>query len=357
MSPEISMEENKNIQEEKPAIGNEHSDSHREKNQDNYSTPPQPVSEKQISLTLEQPETKNQKPETGNMEVHHQSKADRAIEAFHNMWDFWKETGNFQMDDYISFYRQDFKGFGSEKSEVWRGRNDMRLYSQEMLKNNFKGFSVKTKWIDAYEMAPDLVCLWSEIVISIALPAKTIIIDPLRVTGLFKDNGRQMEIVQWHTSVPDASSEEELWPGTGEPRRYEEVSILFTDFVGFSNAVAAIPAKKLVNELNEIFAAFDTITSANGLEKIKTIGDSYMAAAGLNDLPTDHAIAAVKAAKEMTQYLSGRNETSALKWEMRAGIHSGSVVGGVIGTEKLSFDLWGDTVNLASPDGKCFHCE
>ena len=276
------------------------------------------------------------------------SPGDKAIEAFNNMWVYWKETGNFPMEDYLSCYDENFKGFGSGMSEVWRGREDMRKYSEGMLKNNFKGFSVKTKWVEAYEISPGLVCLWGEIIITVPLPAKTINIDPVRVTVLFKEAGDKMEIVQWHVSEPDASSSHELWPGTGEPQRYEEVSVLFTDFVGFSNAVATIPAKKLVNDLNEIFAAFDSIISNNGLEKIKTIGDSYMAAAGLKEQTTPHAIAAVTAARQMMQYLSKRNEEAAMKWEMRAGIHSGPVVGGAIGTEKLSFDLWGDTVNLAS---------
>lgn len=281
------------------------------------------------------------------------SPGEKAIEAFHNMWYYWKETGNFPMEEYLASYDEDFKGFGSGMSEVWRGRHDMRKYSEEMLGNNLKGFTINTKWIEAYEISHGLVCLWGEIIISVPLPAKTINIDPVRVTALFKDNGRRMEIVQWHVSEPDASSEHELWPGTGEPQRYEEVSVLFTDFVGFSNAVATVPAKKLVNDLNEIFAAFDSIVAGNGLEKIKTIGDSYMAAGGLKEQAVPHAVATVSAAKQMMQYLEKRNETAALKWEMRAGIHSGPLVGGAIGAEKLSFDLWGDTVNLASRMESC----
>ena len=281
------------------------------------------------------------------------SPEEKAIEAFHKMWEYWKETGNFPMDDYLALYGEDFKGFGSGMSEVWRGRNDMRKYSEGMLKNNFKGFSIITKWIEAYEISPGLVCLWGEIIISVPLSAKTIDIDPVRVTALFKDTGDQMEIVQWHVSEPDVSSEYELWPGTGEPQRYEEVTVLFTDFVGFSNAVATIPAKKLVSDLNEIFAAFDSITTVNNLEKIKTIGDSYMAAAGLKEQTTHHAIATVAAAKQMMGYLEKRNEVASLKWEMRAGIHCGPVVGGAVGTKKLSFDLWGDTVNIASRMESC----
>ena len=273
---------------------------------------------------------------------------DKAIEAFLNMWEYWKETGNFPMEDYLSCYDKQFKGFGSGMSEVWKGRHDMRTYSEQLLKNNLKGFSIKTKWIEAYEISPGLVCLWGEIIISVPLPEKTITIDPVRVTALFKDSGDRMEIVQWHLSEPDPSSEYELWPGTGEPQRYEEVSVLFTDFVGFSNAVATIPAKKLVSDLNEIFGAFDNIIATNCLEKIKTIGDSYMAAGGLKEQTTPHAVATVTAAKQMMEYLTKRNEAAALKWEMRAGIHSGPVIGGAVGTKNLSFDLWGDTVNLAS---------
>jgi len=276
------------------------------------------------------------------------SPGDKAIEAFYNMWEYWKETANFPMEDYLSSYGEDFKGFGSGMSEVWRGRHDMQTYSEELLENKFRGFLIKTKWIEAYEISPGLVCLWGEIIISVPLPEKTITIDPVRVTALFKDSGDRMEIVQWHLSEPDPSSEYELWPGTGEPQRYEEVSVLFTDFVGFSNAVATIPAKKLVSDLNEIFAAFDNIIATNCLEKIKTIGDSYMAAGGLKEQTTPHAIATVTAAKQMMEYLAKRNEAAALKWEMRAGIHSGPVIGGAVGTKNLSFDLWGDTVNLAS---------
>jgi hypothetical protein len=227
------------------------------------------------------------------------SRGDKAIEAFYNMWEYWKETENFLMEDYLSCYGEDFKGFGSGMSEVWRGRHDMRTYSKGLLENELKGFSIMTKWIEAYEISPGLVCLWGEIIISVPLPEKTIINDPVRVTALFKETGDKMEIVQWHVSEPDPSSEYELWPGTGEPQHYEEVSVLFTDFVGFSNAVVTIPAKKLVGDLNEMFAAFDNIVATNCLEKIKTIGDSYMAAGGLKKQTTPHAIATVTAAKQM----------------------------------------------------------
>ena len=273
---------------------------------------------------------------------------ERAIEAFHKMWAPWQDTTDFPMEEYLKHYHKDFKGFGSGLTEVWRKQDDMRSYSEGMISRGFKGFTVTSKWLEANEISPGLVCLWGEAVITVPLQSKTIVTDPIRITALFKDEGDHMAIVQWHVSEPDESSDLELWPGTGEPQRFEDVTVMFTDFVGFSNAVATIPAKKLVNDLNEIFAAFDDIVAANGLEKIKTIGDSYMAAGGLKENNIPHAVAVVKTAKELMEYLRQKNEHAGVKWEMRAGIHSGSVVGGVVGSKKLSFDLWGDTVNLAS---------
>jgi len=136
--------------------------------------------------------------------------------------------------------------------------------------------------------------------------------------------------------------------GSTQPQRYEEVSILFTDFRGFTNAVASLPAKKVVEELNDIFQHFDDIIEGCGIEKIKTIGDSYMIAGGLPKPLADHAERCVDAALKMLGYLEERNAASALKWNMRAGIHSGAVIAGVVGKRKFTYDVWGDTVNIAS---------
>ncbi|MBI3886630.1 MAG: hypothetical protein HY302_13010 [Opitutae bacterium] len=148
--------------------------------------------------------------------------------------------------------------------------------------------------------------------------------------------------------LPQAIIEELKTKGGSEPRRHEDVSILFTDFAGFTEAVATIPAQRLVQELNEIFHAFDEIVTTHGLEKIKTIGDAYMGAAGLPLPAADHAMRAVRAALAMTRFIAARNETAALKWGLRVGVHSGAVVAGIVGKNKYVYDVWGDTVNLAS---------
>jgi len=148
--------------------------------------------------------------------------------------------------------------------------------------------------------------------------------------------------------LPAAVAEELKTSGRTEPRRFEEVSILFTDFAGFTQTVGTIPAKRMVEELNDIFAAFDDIVDKHGLEKIKTIGDAYMAAAGLPEPAGDHAARCVRAALDMVRFIAERNRDSSIKWELRAGIHSGPVVAGVVGKRKYAYDIWGDTVNIAS---------
>lgn len=148
--------------------------------------------------------------------------------------------------------------------------------------------------------------------------------------------------------LPQAIIEELSEKGLTEPRRHEEVSILFTDFAGFTQAVSTIPARRLVQELDEIFRGFDDIICAHGLEKIKTIGDAYMAAAGLPVAAEDHAIRCVRSALALAQFIEARNQTSAMKWNLRIGVHAGAVVAGVVGKIKYAYDVWGDTVNIAS---------
>ncbi|EAQ99694.1 adenylate/guanylate cyclase domain-containing protein [Maribacter sp. HTCC2170] len=132
------------------------------------------------------------------------------------------------------------------------------------------------------------------------------------------------------------------------PKRHKDITVLFTDFENFTKLVASISAITLVNELNDIFGRFDEIMAETEVEKIETIGDSYMAACGLEKEMANHAANCIRAAQMMLSYLEERNKSHEIKWKMRVGIHSGTVVAGVVGKKKFAYDLFGDTINTAS---------
>lgn len=129
---------------------------------------------------------------------------------------------------------------------------------------------------------------------------------------------------------------------------YENVSILFSDLVGFTEMSSAISASSLVKLLNDLFTRFDRRAQDLGLEKIKTIGDAYMAAAGLPIPRIDHAELCADMALGMLEDLNAFNQENGQALNMRIGINSGPVVAGVIGHTKFTYDLWGNTVNTAS---------
>ncbi len=138
--------------------------------------------------------------------------------------------------------------------------------------------------------------------------------------------------------------------GSSEAKDFDNVTVLFTDFVNFTRAGEKMSAKSLVGELHACFKAFDDITNKYGIEKIKTIGDAYLAVAGLPSADPKHAKNAVIAAIEISTFMQkrqselGRDNT----FEIRIGIHSGSVVAGIVGIKKFAYDIWGDTVNTAA---------
>lgn len=129
---------------------------------------------------------------------------------------------------------------------------------------------------------------------------------------------------------------------------YVDVTVLFADLVGFTNLAAHIPVEELLALLNEVFSGFDALTARHGLEKIKTIGDAYMAAGGLGASGVDSGAAAVALAIDMQQEIGKINLHYSTSIRLRVGINQGPVMAGVIGHTKFSYDLWGDTVNIAS---------
>ncbi|MDM8569302.1 adenylate/guanylate cyclase domain-containing protein, partial [Thiotrichales bacterium HSG1] len=122
----------------------------------------------------------------------------------------------------------------------------------------------------------------------------------------------------------------------------------FSDLVGFTELSAGVSASDLVEKLNQIFIAFDRLTEKHGLEKIKTIGDAYMLVGGLPTQRNDHVEAVADIAVEMLDEIAWLNEQNQEDFKIRIGVHTGPVVAGVIGKHKFNYDLWGDTVNIAS---------
>ncbi|MEQ8353695.1 MAG: GAF domain-containing protein [Leptospiraceae bacterium] len=152
--------------------------------------------------------------------------------------------------------------------------------------------------------------------------------------------------------LPSVTAKELKESGRVEPVYFDNVSVLFTDFVGFTKAAANLSPAELIQELDGCFSQFDEVSRRNNMEKLKTIGDAYMCAGGLPVPNEGHAIDACLTALEFRSFM---NQMAAVKgqlgyefWQIRIGIHSGPVTAGVIGQNKFSYDIWGDTVNVAS---------
>jgi adenylate cyclase len=125
---------------------------------------------------------------------------------------------------------------------------------------------------------------------------------------------------------------------------HPHVAVVFSDLVGFTQIAASLAPRDLVAELNELLRSFDAAATRHGVEKIKTMGDAYLAVAGLTESETDPVVAAVSLAMEIRDTVVA----AADRWHIRIGVHAGPVVAGVIGTRKFAYDVWGDTVNVAS---------
>ena len=137
--------------------------------------------------------------------------------------------------------------------------------------------------------------------------------------------------------------------GASDARLFDNVTVLFTDFVSFTKVAERLTPQELVRELDACFKAFDGITGKYHIEKIKTMGDAYLAVSGLPSPNPGHAENMINAAKEIAAFMVARHlELGNKTFEVRIGIHSGSVVAGIVGIKKFAYDIWGDTVNTAA---------
>lgn len=176
----------------------------------------------------------------------------------------------------------------------------------------------------------------------------------LQLSDSFKTIKREREkSEQLLLNILPAETAQELKEfGKATPKNYEQVSVLFTDFKGFTKRAINMTPAELIEELNECFSAFDDITTRHNLEKIKTIGDAFMCAGGLPIPNTTNSVDAVSAGLEMLEWIETWNTQRATEgkepWGIRVGVHTGALVAGVIGKQKFQYDVWGDAVNVAS---------
>lgn len=150
-----------------------------------------------------------------------------------------------------------------------------------------------------------------------------------------------------HNILPEETAAELKMTGIAKAKSHENVSVLFTDFVDFTQTAEQLSPTELVRELHECFTAFDHIMEKHGLEKIKTIGDAYLAVCGLPTANEHHAQNTVQAALEISRFMAHR-KLQEKTFDIRIGIHSGNVVAGIVGVKKFAYDIWGDTVNTAA---------
>lgn len=140
--------------------------------------------------------------------------------------------------------------------------------------------------------------------------------------------------------------------GTAQAKKYESVSVLFTDFKGFSLIAERMDADELISEIDHFFKQFDRIIQRYGIEKIKPIGDAYMAVGGLPVQNQTHATDVIYAALEIRDFIEEHKKKNISLnkpiFEVRIGIHTGNVVAGIVGLKKFAYDIWGDNVNLAA---------
>jgi adenylate cyclase len=148
--------------------------------------------------------------------------------------------------------------------------------------------------------------------------------------------------------MPRAVVEELKEYGTATPQRFEAVSILMLDFVGFTDMTISSDPSAIVSELNDIFSAFDRIAEMFGCERIKTIGDAYLAVSGMLEATEDHAANIARVALRFRRYLERRNQAHSQQWIARIGINTGPIIGSLVGVQKYVYDIFGPGVNLAA---------
>ena len=171
-----------------------------------------------------------------------------------------------------------------------------------------------------------------------------------KTNDLLAENERSEKLLQ--NLLPKDTATELIEKGKATKTKYNFVTVLFSDIQGFTQIAEEMNPEVLIDELDKFFFHFDTVVEKYRIEKIKTIGDAYMCAGGIPEKNRTNPVEVVLAALEMQEYMAQIKESSVVAgmkyWDIRIGIHTGTVIAGVVGHKKLTYDIWGDTVNTAS---------
>ncbi|NNC70143.1 MAG: adenylate/guanylate cyclase domain-containing protein, partial [Flavobacteriaceae bacterium] len=171
----------------------------------------------------------------------------------------------------------------------------------------------------------------------------------IRKTSLIIENERKRSESLLLNILPEETASELKKYGKVKAKKFNRVTVMFTDFVGFTRSSENLSPEELVESVDYFFSKFDEIIDKYGLEKIKTIGDAYMCTGGINVSNENHPINAINAAFEIADFMElSKSNKDIMPFDVRIGINTGPVVAGVVGTKKFAYDIWGDTVNVAS---------
>ena len=168
----------------------------------------------------------------------------------------------------------------------------------------------------------------------------------LKIQSLAAEKERSDKLVA--DILPEGTAKQIRSKGKAKWDKYEKATVLFSDIQGFTRIAEEMNPEKLIDELDQFFFHFDSVVEKYNIEKIKTIGDAYMAAGGIPHKNSTNPVEVVLAALEMQAYMQKLKSSRAEIWDLRIGIHTGPVIAGVVGHKKISYDIWGDTVNTAS---------
>lgn len=281
------------------------------------------------------------------MDLSEKELSNLAVSAFEQFWFLWGSRDDACKAQLIEMVSDDFSGFGTNIHEAWASKQDLQTQIDTEWNQVPVPYQFKTSQVKANILGADTILITGLVHLCVRIRDLDITLEDLRNSQIYTLKDGDLKLSHWHCSTRDAGIDGEVIPGSFESRSFEETSVLFIDFIGYTNISKTLPTKKLVKELKDIYAAYDAIMESEELEPLQVTGDGYLAICGLPKTKEDHAVRAINAAGKVLDYLEERNRNSGVKWHARIGIHSGPVRAGIIGRRKFSLNIFGDTVNYA----------